>query len=502
METQRPVKTSHRLLTRGWIAILAASVSIASVAQDRRIDLPDMGNSAENFLSTSEEQEYAEAILMQMRAYEVLIDDPLIAGYFADMGFRLVAMSDEPTKPFTFVVLDEPRVNAFAAPGGVVALHSGLILEAEAESEVAGVLAHEIAHITQLHLYRTLENAQQMTIPIALGMLGLILAGGGGGEAIVGALTTGSAMQQQAYINFTRANEAEADRIGIRTLAMAGYDPEGMADFFERMNRINRAAGGQQPPEFLRTHPVTVNRIAEAKDRAASMTRPESGNELPFFLAQSRLRALFEPRPADAVSWFNTRLDEVQEEARARGYRYGLAIALQRQRKFDEARTLLDGLLAAEPDRLAYTLQMASLDTESGHDQAALDRLAGLWEIFPGNHAIAVQYGNALIRQDDPGSARVAGEVLRRQLRSNTDDPALYELYARASSQAGQDVRAAEALAESYFLRGGVTEAVQQLEMLQRRDDLDYYQRARVTARLEEMRIMLADFEVQPREDS
>ncbi len=501
METHRTVKTSRCRLPRWLLALVIAAAGTASVAQERRIDLPDMGNSAENFLSDSEEKEYAEAIMMQMRAYNMLIDDPLIAGYFADMGFRLVAMSDEPTKAFRFVVLDEPRVNAFAAPGGVVALHSGLILEAEAESEVAGVLAHEIAHITQLHMYRTLENAQRMTIPIALGMLGLILAGGGGGEAIVGALTTGSAMQQQAYINFTRANEAEADRVGIRTLAMAGYDPDGMADFFERMNRINRAAG-QQPPEFLRTHPVTVNRIAEAKDRAAVMMKPDVGNGLDFYLAQSRLRGLLEPRPADAAAWFEDRLDDVQDdEARASGYRYGLAIALQRQRKFDEARPLVEGLLASDPNRLAYALQLASLDTESGRDEAALERLASLWEIFPGNHAIAVQYGKALVRRDDPESARTASDVLRRQLRSNADDPALYELYARASSQAGQDIRASEALAESYFLRGGVEEAVEQLQMLKRRDDLDYYQRARVTARLDEMRIILADFEVQQPEE-
>lgn len=494
MESVSTVKKLPRTLHRCLLAVLLAGVSLGSVAQDDRISLPDMGNSADNYLSESEEQEYARAILMQMRAYDMLVDDPLIADYFSDMGFRLVAMSDEPTEPFNFVVLDEERVNAFAAPGGVVALHSGLILEAEDEHEVAGVLAHEIAHITQLHIYRTLQNTQQMSIPIALGMLGLILAGGGGGEVISGALMTGTAMQQQAYINFTRANEAEADRVGIRTLSMAGYDPVGMADFFERMSRINRAAG-EAPPEFLRTHPVTVNRIAEAKNRAANMVTPETSDDIGFFLAQARLRALVTKRPADAAAWFRDRLEATDSESRARAYEYGLAIALQRQRKFDDARPLLDGLLAQDPARLEYALQIADLDSESGRGDAAEERLASLYKLFPGNHAIALQYGEVLLKQDDPESAAVASEVLRRQLLDNNDNPALYELYARASSIAGNDVRASEAMAESYFRRGGIKEAIEQLEMLRRRDDLSYYQRARVTARLDEMRVIAADFD-------
>jgi predicted Zn-dependent protease len=309
MDSNEAVKTKSGVLRRSLLAMALAALSLASVAQTDRIELPDMGNSADNFLSDGEEAEYARAILMQMRAYEMLVADPLIADYFSDMGFRLVAHSDRPDKSFIFVVLDEPRVNAFAAPGGVIALHSGLILAAEDEHEVAGVLAHEIAHVTQLHLYRTLQNTQRMTIPIALGMLAVILAGGGGGEAIAGALAGAQAMQMQAYINFTRANEAEADRIGITTLSLAGYDPGGMADFFERINRINRV-GGEGPPEFLRTHPVTVNRIAEAKDRAAGMPAPEPTDGLDFYLMQARLRALTEEKAGDAVAWFRDRLEK------------------------------------------------------------------------------------------------------------------------------------------------------------------------------------------------
>ena len=214
------------------LAIVTACVSMASVAQVERLDLPDMGASADTIISRAEEAEYARALVRQMRAYEVLNEDPLISAYFEDMGFRLASNSDRPDKSFTFVVINQDVVNAFAAPGGVIALFSGLILAADDENEVAGVLAHEIAHVTQQHLYRAIEKQQAMTIPLALAMLGLILIGGGSGEAIQGALMGGQAAAVQAQINYTRQNESEADRIGIQTLSMAGYDPIGMAEFF------------------------------------------------------------------------------------------------------------------------------------------------------------------------------------------------------------------------------------------------------------------------------
>jgi len=495
MESIFTVKTIARMARRGLLACALGLAGTASVAQqDARIDLPDLGNSADNYLSDGEERDYARAMLMQMRAYGMMVEDPLIADFFADMGFRLVAQSDKPDMPFHFVVLDEKRVNAFAAPGGVVALHSGLILAAEDEHEVAGVLAHEIAHITQLHLYRSLESTQAMTIPIALGMLAIALAGGGSGEAITGALMSGSAMQQQVYINYTRANETEADRLGIITLARSGYDPEGMADFFERINRINRPAG-EAPPEFLRTHPVTTNRIAEAKARAANLPKPELGDGLDFYLAQARLRALTAEHPERAIAWFRDALEEDSSLARVRANQYGLALALQRERVFGEARRLLEGLDEQDPHHLPYQLQLAALDLETGHEERARTRLEELHHGFPGNHAIAVQYAEALLHEKDPSLARQAKEVIDRQLRDRNDNPRLWELSARAASIAGQDVESAEALAESYFRSGAVDEALEQLELLQERDDLDYYQRSRVTARLEEMRVILSDFD-------
>ncbi|NRB70574.1 MAG: M48 family metallopeptidase [Xanthomonadales bacterium] len=495
------VKTTVRLMVRSLLAtalLHSAGPALAQDStlgrQDQRIALPDLGNSARHVLSEGEKEEYARAMLMQMRAYEVMVEDPLIADYFADMGYQLVAHSDQPEQHFHFVVLDEKRVNAFAAPGGVVALHSGLILAAEDEHEVAGVLAHEIAHITQLHMFRALENTQNMTIPIALGMLALVLAGGGGGEAISGALAGGAALQQQAWINFTRANEAEADRIGIVTLTQAGYDPMGMAEFFERLNRINRPSG-EAPPEFLRTHPVTTSRIAEAKARAANMERPETRDGLNFYLAQARLRALYEKEAGPAIYWFRDALEDPATPSQIEAHQYGLSIALQRDRQYAEAEQLLERLLAQRPNHLPFLLQKASLDLAKGQSEQALASLAELHRGFPGNHAIATQYSEALLLDDDPDQARIAATILREQLQRRDDEPRLYRLLARASALSGDDFNASLALAEYYFRSGEVTEALQQLDMVIARQDLSYYQRSSTDARLEEMRVIASQFD-------
>ncbi|MDX1555729.1 MAG: M48 family metalloprotease, partial [Xanthomonadales bacterium] len=453
-------------MQRLLLACAVLLVSLAASAQDRNatdnVTLPDMGASADSILSRKEEEEYARSLLMQMRAYNVLIEDPQVAAYFSDMGYRLVAYSERPDKAFTFVVLNEEVVNAFAAPGGVIALFSGMILTADDESEIAAVLAHEIAHITQLHLYRTLEKTKAMSIPIALAMLGLVLAGGGSGDAIQGALVGGSAALQQAQINFTRQHEAEADRIGIRTLAQAGYNPDGMAEFFEKMNRVTRSAG-KGPPEYLRTHPVNVSRIAEATDRALKMPRPEAASELDFFLMQARLRALVTDAPGKTLKFFDDRrrrADISEEEAEA--IEYGSAIALQQKGDYAEARKILDSLLAHR-NHLAYELQLADLDLASNDENAAIERLDNLYNAFPGNHAIVMQYGRALLHTRDKDRARKAEDILRQQLLTRGDDPLLQELYAQASNISGNRIRASEAIAEAYYLRGQVSEAILQL---------------------------------------
>ncbi|MBT8070008.1 MAG: M48 family metallopeptidase [Xanthomonadales bacterium] len=490
------VKQKHGLVGRLLIAVMVSVVSLSSIAQSGRVNLPELGNSASNVLSASEEREYGESLIRQMRAYELLVEDPLISDFFSDMGFNLASNSDQPEAAFTFVVLDQDMINAFAAPGGVIALHSGLILLADTQDEVAGVLSHEIAHITQLHMYRAFEKGKSMNIIALLAMMGLILASGGDGEVITGAVLGAQGMAAQAQINFTRHNEIEADRVGIRTLSASGYDPQGMADFFEKMGQTSRA-NGEGPPEFLRTHPVSVNRIAEAKSRIQNLPPVEPREGRQFYIVQARLRALLDDDPKKAIDHFQTELEKPLSEARRIGNLYGLAIARQKNAEYDKAENLLSDLLEAEPLRLAFQLQMANLQLAKGQNEMAISALAELYHTFPGNQAIALEYGKALLDQEKPDQAETASKILKQQLVKRKNDPALYALYARAENLSGNDIKATEAIAESYYQRGGTEEAITQLESLTRRSDLDYYQRARVSARLMELRIEAGDTEPQ-----
>jgi predicted Zn-dependent protease len=494
-----PVKQKHRFLKQFFISVLIAVFSLSSVAQTGRVHLPELGNSASDVLSISEERVYAAGLIRQMRAYELLNEDPLISEFFSVMGYNLAAVSDQPEAAFTFVVLDQAVINAFAAPGGVIALYSGLILLADTQDEVAGVLAHEIAHITQLHMYRAFEKAKSMNVLAMLAMLGLILVSGGNGEVIQGAVMGSQAFAAQAQINFTRHNEVEADRVGIRTLSAAGYDPQGMADFFEQMGKTSRA-NGEGPPEFLRTHPVSVNRVAEAKSRIQNLPAVEADEGRQFYIVQARLRALLENDPQKAIEHFKNELDKPLTDARKNGNLYGLAIAYQRKTNYEEAELILSELLEKEPSRLAFQLQMANLQRKRGDPQQAIDSLAELYLTFPGNQAIALEYGKALLDQRDPELALTASQVLKQQLIKRKNDPALYALYARAANLAGDEIRSTEAIAESYYQRGGTEEAITQLESLERRSDLDYYQRARVSARLMELRIEVGETDQPPRD--
>ena len=495
-----PVKQKHGLLKQILVAALIATISLSSIAQTGRVNLPELGNSASNVLSNAEERDYAESLIRQMRAYELLIEDPLINDFFSDMGFNLASRSDQPEAAFNFVVLDQDIVNAFAAPGGVIALHSGLILLADTQDEVAGVLSHEIAHITQLHMYRAFEKGKTMNIIAMLAMMGLILVSGGNGEVITGAVMGAQAAAAQAQINFTRHNEVEADRVGIRTLATAGYDPQGMADFFSRMGQTSRA-NGEGPPEFLRTHPVSVNRIAEAESRIQNLPPVEADEGRQFYIVQARLRALLEKDPNKAIKHFKTELDKPLTDARKNGNLYGLAIARQRNAEYDKAGAILSDLLEKEPSRLAFQLQMADLHLKRGQHELAISALSDLYHSFPGNKAIALEYGRALLEQNRPELAETASVVLRQQLVKGENDPALYALYAQAANIAGDEVRATEAIAESYYQRGGTEEAITQLERLTRQSDLDYYQRARISARLMELRIESGETNEQARND-
>ncbi|NJN36950.1 MAG: M48 family metalloprotease, partial [Nitrospiraceae bacterium] len=265
-------------------AIAALTFGLASAvapAQDNR--LPDIGSSANELLNPMQQAEYGSMLLSQLRHYGYVLDDPLIDSWLRSVGHRLAAASDKPQQPFTFFMLKDRAFNAFATLGGYIGTNAGLVLAAESEDEVAGVLSHEVAHVTQTHVLRSVERAQKDSVPILLAMLGAIaIAQSSGGnssdDASMAALASAQALMQQRQIDYTRSNESEADRLGIQTLARAGYDPQAMAGMFTRMqaiSRVNQGGERERTPDYLRTHPVNTTRISEARARADEIaTKP------------------------------------------------------------------------------------------------------------------------------------------------------------------------------------------------------------------------------------
>ncbi|MBA8883926.1 M48 family metalloprotease [Dokdonella fugitiva] len=283
-------------------ALAAASLSVLAGAREPDVKLPDIGSSAASLATPQELREYGAGMLQEMRAYDLVVDDPLLADYINALGYRLVASSDQPDPNFTFFIVRDDQINAFAAPGGYVATNAGLITAMDTEDELAGVLAHEISHVEQQHILRAFEDQKKMSIPIMLGMLGVMIASAHRtDDAAAAAMMTGTSLIQQRQINFTRGDEAEADRVGIQTLARAGFDPMAMAGAFQALQKVMRV-NGIDIPEFLLDHPLDTRRIADAKARAEQLGCPKTAHlrSAPASDAGGGLDLTLPPRRPDA----------------------------------------------------------------------------------------------------------------------------------------------------------------------------------------------------------
>ncbi|HVC15777.1 MAG TPA: M48 family metalloprotease [Rhodanobacter sp.] len=510
----------RRLLTRLLTTLLTAGLAFAAGAQEG-IRLPDLGSSANALITPQEAQDYGASMLRQMRALGMVVDDPLLDDYINDLGYRLVASSDKPKDHFAFFIVKDPEINAFAAPGGYIAVNSGLIAITQNESELASVIAHEIGHITQHHLERAFEASKKDAPLMALVLLGAIAAGAGSGsgDAPMAVLAGGQGLLAQKSINFTRKDEIEADRAGIQTLAKAGFNPNAMADFFERMEDMMSAnAGGEDVPALLKTHPVTTLRISDAKARAGALIAEQKLHPSGTILDKAQWAKSTAPIPyvkdptkllqASAVENPSTyqlmreRVDVLVNDATRQAtyyrtnlqqrafdtpaHRYGYALALTRSGRGAQAVVQLQPLVKAHPDNLILQLAMADARLQAGQRAAALAIYDELNRQSPRNRAVALAYAKALTAGGDKAQAALAANLLR-PLMENAAEPEIYSAYARASEAAGDTVRAGEAFADASYYSGRPFDAMEQLKRLLKRKDLDYYARVRIQARITEL---------------
>ncbi|WP_295447038.1 M48 family metalloprotease [uncultured Thiodictyon sp.] len=443
-----------------------------------QFNLPDIGNSSDTLMSSGAEIRLGKAFMRQVQATLPMLTDPLVTAYVETLGNELVA-ADKSAKgnSFDFFVIDQPVVNAFAGPGGHVGVYAGLILTAQSENELAAVLAHEIAHVTQHHLMRGYEDQSRLNIPtIALMIASAILAAqAGSGQMGMAALTGIQAAAMQRQINVIREDEKEADNIGIATLAAAGRDPYAMAGFFGRLSKTSRLYENNAP-EFLRTHPVDTNRIGDALGRAAEYRNHQRPDSLRFLLTHARLREASYNRPEKSLAAFKASLREGRYSNET-AERYGYALALLRSGQLDEAKAETARLLSAQPSLAEFIVLDARIDLKQGHTDAALDHLKQAISLSPGNWAMRIAYAESLASAGQP---RKAIEQLQAVERVRPGNPMIYELLSQAAIRSGEKGASFRYRAQQLYAEGDLEPAIKQLDFALRQRDIGNYEAAQI----------------------
>lgn len=528
------------LIRRLLATLLGAGLTLAAGAAGAQTKphLPSLGGSAQSLMTPQQARQYGSRALRQLRARHMVVDDPLVDAYINDVGYRLVAHSDKPSQKYTFFVVDTPAINAFAIPGGFIGVNAGLIDMTQSESELAAVMAHEIGHITQHSMMREVAAARRDLPLTLLTLLGAIAAGAaqsdnhgyaygyhrynrGDNNAVMGVLAAGMGLVQQRRLNFSRSEEIEADRTGIRDLAASGYNPMAMAKVFQHME--NMMGGTGKIPALLQTHPVTSNRIADARARARMLESKYKQSKVPpislkqwkkitapisyvsdpseltappddgkgqlslYKLMRARVRVL-SLSPRKAMDYYHRH--KQRKDFDTPFNHYGYALALTRYHRPKKAMALLKPLVASYPSSLPLKLAMANALDKAGHTQKALAMYASLNQDTPHNRAIVMAYANALIDNKSQADARKAAGLLKPLL-DNRTEPELFQTYARASEMAGNKVNAAEAWANASYLSGRPFDAMQQLKRILKQKNLNYYQRARIQADVNQLRPIL-----------
>ncbi|MFP4079738.1 MAG: M48 family metalloprotease [Ectothiorhodospira sp.] len=457
-----------------------------------RAELPDLGDPASALLSPSQEQALGRRLLREVRRSLPLSQDPLLVNYVQSLGQRLVShVPDGGHAHFRFLVVEDASVNAFAMPGGVVGINTGLMRTTRNEAELAAVIAHEIAHVTQRHIAQAHTAGGRSDLASGLAILAGIIASAYVPELGQAAIVGGMAGGAQARLNFTRAKEEEADRIGVTILADAEYAPEAMPDFFERMMQLG-GPGADAVPEYLRTHPVTQRRIAETRDRAARYDDEERVTDSrEFGLMRARAWALTDPEAVLAAH-----ADQDPEDSAAH---YAQAVALIQQGRTQDALAALDAAREETDDPPSLYLELARAEAFlAGRDpdpDRALEILERLQELYPHFPPVAQTRARALLAADHPARALQAVDHLLTQ---DVEIPSLYRLKGEAAKQMGRTARSHEAMAEYYFHHGQYREAVRQLDIALSEPGLDTPLEQRIRSKRE----TAVRFAEEEREDS
>jgi predicted Zn-dependent protease len=451
--------------------------------------LPDLGGAGDSTLSVHVERRVGESIVRDIRFRDPsYIDDPEVAEYLSSLGARLTQQTPGARYDFEFLAMRDPAINAFALPGGFIGVHSGLLAAAETESELASVLAHEIAHVSQRHIARLLGQQQQLQLPVMAALAAALLLGRSRPDLATGAAAAAQASAAQAQLGYSRDFEREADRIGLQALAAAGFDVRAMSSFFEKMQRSTRVSDDGSVPGYLRTHPVTTERIADAQNKAAAMPYRQHIDSPEFQLVRAKLRAEV-GEAGDAVSHFRSALRDGRYASEAAA-RYGLAAALLRARQPGDADAEVGRARAAGAGAPMLDTLAARVKQALGQNEAAVALLAEARERHPSSRPLLYEHVAAL---QVVGRHKQAAAALDEVVRLDARDLKLRALQAKVYAALGKRSLHHQAQAEVYAIQGSVPAAIEQLLLARAAGDGDFYQMSMLDARLKELRAQYAE---------
>ncbi|MFT5502293.1 MAG: putative Zn-dependent protease [Woeseiaceae bacterium] len=469
-----------------------AGLTLAALAPAAEVNLPDMGSPADATLSKNAEKQIGRAIMRQIRASGQLVEDPQITEYVNEIGHRIAAQANiDGNHEFTFFVINDPAINAFALPGGFIGVHTGLLEATRNEDELAGVLAHEVAHVTQRHIARAVHASKKQSMLSMAIMLGAILAGaaGAGSDVMQGGIAAAQGAAAQSQINFTRSNEYEADRIGIEALASAGFDPQGMGSFFEVISR-GGTPSSEQLPEFLRSHPVSSARIAEARGRARAYPPAHTTDSINYGIARARFIVERQRTSEDAISYYERESYEFQSDIE----RYGRGIAYLRAGRNNEANRIFEELTNKETAVIAYHIGLAESQLALEAIAESKDTFEKALGLFPRNVPLTIHFAEALLRL---GNATQAHKILLDLMNNVPPTPQQVRLIARAAIEAGETAEAHYYMAEYRFMIGDLVGGVNFLRRALNVPELEEIQRIRFEARIDFVQDFMSEDQLQ-----
>jgi beta-barrel assembly-enhancing protease len=456
--------------------ILALSLALTPT---RASELPDLGEVSQTVFSAQEEEKVGATIMRDIMADPAFVDDPELTEYLNSLGYRLVAASPDNRRYFQFFAVRDPTFNAFALPGANIGIHTGLFTAVRNESELAGVLAHEIAHVTQKHLARMIAGQQQTMLPSLAALAVAILAARSNGQLAQAAIAAAQAGAIQTQLDYSREYEREADRVGLQILQGSDLDPGGMVSFFDRLHRQARLYENNAPA-YLRTHPLTFERIADMQNRVEQLPARPHADSPEFSLLRARYEGLAYPAK-EAVALFQSQLTGKNAVAA----RFGLVESLLRSNDVGGARQEFSKLEStAPPSPLVHRLG-ADLALASGRLDEGLQRYRRALQTFPDYSPLAYAYARALLNAD---RAPDALSFLEERLRLWPDDARLYELKADSHARMGNKLLRHQAQAEALLRRNNASAAIEQLELALKAGDGDFYQMSITESRLKELR--------------